>query len=53
MSDIENEQRLVNIHFEVTTRATEADRDVIGHDLHGDHRQRLGLSGIHFAWHDR
>ena len=51
--DVEDDQRLVDVHFEITAGAAKADRHVIGHDLHGDHRQSLGLGWIHLARHDR
>src|SRR5277367_1033022 len=51
MGDIENDERLVNVHFEITTGAAKADGDVIGHHLHGDHRERFALGRIDLARH--
>jgi putative ABC transport system substrate-binding protein len=39
--------------LEARAHAAEADRNVVGHHLHGDHRQRLALGRIDLARHDR
>ena len=53
MSDVEDDQRFVDIHFEITTGAAKAHRHIVSHDLYSDHGQRLSLCRIHFAGHDR
>ena len=53
MRDVEDHQRLVDVHLQIAAGAAEADRDVVGHHLHGDHGQRLGLGRIDLARHDR
>ena len=50
---VEDDQRLVDVHLEMATRAADADCDVVRHHLGGDHGQCLGLGGIHLARHDR
>ncbi len=50
---IEDHQRLVDVHFQVTAGAAEADGHVIGHHLHRDHGERLALGRIDLARHDR
>ncbi len=49
---IENDHGLENVELEIALRAGEANGGVISHDLHGDHSDRFGLRGIHFAGHD-
>ena len=51
--DVEDHQRLVDVHLEIAAGAAEADRDVVGHHLHRDHGQRLGLRRVDLARHDR
>ena len=53
VGDVEDHQRLVNVHFEIAARAAETHRDVIGHDLHSDHGEGFTLGGVDLAWHDR
>ena len=53
MRDVEDHQRLVDVHLEIAAGAAEADRDVVGHHLHGDHGQRFGLGRVDLARHDR
>src|SRR6266446_7096792 len=36
MGDVEDDQRLVNVHFEITTCAAKPDCHVVSHDLHCD-----------------
>ena len=52
VSDVEDHQRFIDVHFKITAGAAEADRDVIGHHLHGDHRQRFALGRVNLARHD-
>ena len=52
MRDVVDHQRLVHIHLEIAAGATKSHRDVVGHDLHSDHRQRLGLSRVDLPRHD-
>ena len=53
MGDVEDDQRLVDVHFEIAAGAAKTHRDVIGHHLHGDHRERFALGRIDLARHDR
>src|ERR1700704_3194274 len=53
VGDVEDHQRLVDVHSEVAAGATESHRDVVRHHLHGDHSERLALGRIDLAWHDR
>ena len=50
---VEDHHRLENVELEISLRAGEADRGVVAHHLHGDHRDRFALRRIHFARHDR
>ena len=52
MHDVENHQRLVNVHLEITARAAKTHRDVVGHDLRSNHRECFTLGRINLAWHD-
>src|SRR5215472_5201110 len=44
MSNVKNDQGLVDVHFQITTGAAKAHSHIIGHHLHGDHGQRLALA---------
>src|SRR5229473_1171829 len=50
---IENYYGLENVELEIALGAGEADGGVIAHDLHGDHGEGFGLSGVHLARHNR
>src|SRR5437016_1175584 len=50
---IEDHHGLENVQLEIALRAGEADGGVIAHDLHGDHGEGFGLSGIYLARHNR
>ena len=45
--------RFEDVEFEVAAGATDGDRDIVADDLGCDHRERLALSWIHLAGHDR
>ena len=53
MHDVEDHQRLVDVHLQVAAGAAEPHRDVVRHHLHGDHRQCFGLGRVDLAGHDR
>src|SRR5580698_11352720 len=53
MSHVEDDQRLVDIHFQVSTCATKAHRYVVGHYLGSNHRERFGLRRVYLARHNR
>src|SRR5262249_21194958 len=53
VGNVEDNQRLIDVHFKIAAGATEADRDVIGHHLHRDHRRRFALGRVDLARHDR
>src|SRR5215831_14285132 len=53
VGDVEDHQRLVDIHLEVAACATEAYCHVVGHHLNCDHCQCLALRWINLAGHDR
>jgi len=46
VSNVENDQGLVDVHLEVTACTTETHGHVVRHNLHGDHRERFGLVGF-------
>src|SRR5262249_22734393 len=52
MGDVEDNKRLVDVHFEVATGSPKTNGDVIGHYLDGDHRQRFTLGWIDLARHN-
>src|SRR5215469_2757000 len=51
--DVEDHQRLVDVHLEIAAGAAEAHRDIVAHHLHGEHRERFALGRIDLARHDR
>ena len=52
VGDVEDDERFVDIHLQVSSGTTESDGYIVRHDLHCDHGQRLGLCRVHFARHD-
>ena len=52
MGDIKDDQRLVNVHFQIPARPAKPYRYVVGHYLNRDHRQRFALGRIDFSGHD-
>jgi hypothetical protein len=53
LGDVGDHHGLVDVHLEIASRAAKADRDIVRHDLHGDHRQRVGLRWIDLSRHNR
>src|SRR5580698_1546523 len=53
MGHVEDDQRLVDIHLQISTCATEANCYVVGHYLNSDHRERFGLCRVYLARHNR
>ena len=49
---VEDDDGLENVELEIALRAGETDGGVVAHHLDGDHGERFGLRGIHFAGHD-
>ena len=52
MEIVEDDDGLENVELEIALRAGKTDGGVVAHHLHGDHGERFGLRGIHFAGHD-
>src|SRR5262249_60644650 len=53
MSDVEDHQGFVDVHFKITARPTKSEGDVVRDYLDGNHRERFALGRIDLAWHDR
>ncbi len=52
LEHVVDDDRLEHVELEVPARAGEADRGVVAHHVHADHRHRLGLRRVHLARHD-
>src|SRR5947209_909593 len=53
MEQVVNHHGVEDVQFKVSLRACETNCRVVSHHLHGDHRHRFRLRGVHFARHDR
>ena len=50
--DIEDHQRLVDVHLQITGSATDGDRHIVAHHLRRQHGKSLALRRIDLARHD-